>query len=389
MGSFVVFTVLIVNPKTANILLSLLASLASSHLVILDETAPYVYIEDVFEERGYTMTLLYEQFLGSDPGIRVELIDDTKSPYRVRTLDGFEFLVSAEDFRRFYKEAGSATPEVWRPFITDQSNGWVDANKMAELMQTLQPFEKIFQNFSRGRAFVREALAMAAQGADMGDAAVKSLAEKYTRSSIDLAELKRALDKLHQVDSDTKKLLLDESCLSFSIAVGHIGRPIMRPPGEAKAAQTLRATNQPAPSGQPVRGRGGMKNVEMKVEGDLLTVAIDLSKDFGPSKSGKTIIIASTEGNKSVPGKEHKIGLNVYKSLEATSQRGTRTSFKNVETEVDDSMLTMRIDLSKEFGPSKSGKTVIVASTEGNQLIYGRPERVGLNVYRRVDTSEP
>ncbi|MBI5017779.1 MAG: hypothetical protein HZB55_20095 [Deltaproteobacteria bacterium] len=57
-----------------------------------------------------------------------------------------------------------------------------------------------------------------------------------------------------------------------------------------------------------------MKNVEMTVEGSTLIIKVDLTKDFGPSSSGKTIIIASTEGNASVPGREDaKVGLNVYK----------------------------------------------------------------------------
>ncbi|HOG91723.1 MAG TPA: hypothetical protein PLV50_14360 [Smithella sp.] len=57
-----------------------------------------------------------------------------------------------------------------------------------------------------------------------------------------------------------------------------------------------------------------MKNVEMKLEGDILTIKVDVTKEFGPSSSGKTIIIASTEGNISVPEKDDvKIGLNVYK----------------------------------------------------------------------------
>ncbi len=52
----------------------------------------------------------------------------------------------------------------------------------------------------------------------------------------------------------------------------------------------------------------------MKVEGNILTIQVDLKKEFGPSASGKTIIIASTEGNISIPGNdEAKIGLNVYK----------------------------------------------------------------------------
>jgi hypothetical protein len=57
-----------------------------------------------------------------------------------------------------------------------------------------------------------------------------------------------------------------------------------------------------------------MKNVEMKVQDDKLIIEIDLTKDFGPSSSGKSIIIASTEGNQPIPEKEDiKIGLNIYR----------------------------------------------------------------------------
>ena len=56
-----------------------------------------------------------------------------------------------------------------------------------------------------------------------------------------------------------------------------------------------------------------MKNVQMAVTGNILTITVDLTKEFGPSSSGKTIIIASTEGNIAVPEREEKIGLNVYR----------------------------------------------------------------------------
>ena len=56
-----------------------------------------------------------------------------------------------------------------------------------------------------------------------------------------------------------------------------------------------------------------MKNVELTVEGTMLTIKVDLSKEFGPSSSGKTTIIASTEGNVTIPDREEKIGLNIYK----------------------------------------------------------------------------
>ena len=56
-----------------------------------------------------------------------------------------------------------------------------------------------------------------------------------------------------------------------------------------------------------------MKNVEMSVEGTVLTITVDLSKEFGPSSTGKTIIVASTEGNVTIPDRQEKIGLNVYR----------------------------------------------------------------------------
>jgi len=56
-----------------------------------------------------------------------------------------------------------------------------------------------------------------------------------------------------------------------------------------------------------------MKNIEMTIEGDTLTIKVDLSKEFGQSSSGKSIIIATTEGNVPLPDREEKIGLNVYR----------------------------------------------------------------------------
>ncbi|MBF0551028.1 MAG: hypothetical protein HQK60_10875 [Deltaproteobacteria bacterium] len=56
-----------------------------------------------------------------------------------------------------------------------------------------------------------------------------------------------------------------------------------------------------------------MKNVEMTVVDNILTIKVDLTQEFGPSSSGKTIIIASTEGNAVIPEREEKVGLNVFK----------------------------------------------------------------------------
>ncbi len=57
-----------------------------------------------------------------------------------------------------------------------------------------------------------------------------------------------------------------------------------------------------------------MHNVEFEVQGDRLVITVDLSQELGESSSGKSVIIASTGGNVSIPGwEEVKVGLNVYR----------------------------------------------------------------------------
>jgi len=54
----------------------------------------------------------------------------------------------------------------------------------------------------------------------------------------------------------------------------------------------------------------------MKLNGNQLVITVDITKEFGPSKSGKSITIASTEGNVSIPDNEDiKIGLNIYRKI--------------------------------------------------------------------------
>ncbi|MGI5927008.1 MAG: hypothetical protein ACOX8A_07495 [Thermacetogeniaceae bacterium] len=55
-------------------------------------------------------------------------------------------------------------------------------------------------------------------------------------------------------------------------------------------------------------------NCKATVTGDTLHLEIDLARDLGPSKSGKTMMIATTSGNKEIPGTDGAIiGLNIYR----------------------------------------------------------------------------
>ena len=55
-------------------------------------------------------------------------------------------------------------------------------------------------------------------------------------------------------------------------------------------------------------------NIEMFREGDILTIVVDLSKEYGPSSTGKTIVVASSKGNRELPDSPGIfMGLNIYK----------------------------------------------------------------------------
>lgn len=60
---------------------------------------------------------------------------------------------------------------------------------------------------------------------------------------------------------------------------------------------------------------------------------------------------------------------------------------RNVSYTIDDKgILTLRVDLNLDLGPSASGKTRIIGTSEGNQKLEGGNGAVlGLNLYRKPD----
>ena len=58
-----------------------------------------------------------------------------------------------------------------------------------------------------------------------------------------------------------------------------------------------------------------MQNIKMNKTGTKLTIEIDLSVKGEPSGSGKSVVIASTRGNKVIPDTDDPIfiGVNCYK----------------------------------------------------------------------------
>jgi hypothetical protein len=61
-----------------------------------------------------------------------------------------------------------------------------------------------------------------------------------------------------------------------------------------------------------------MQNIVFAVHEGHLLIDVDLSKELYVSQSGKSMMIATTGGNVSVPGcEEVKVGLNVYRPYQA------------------------------------------------------------------------
>jgi len=58
-----------------------------------------------------------------------------------------------------------------------------------------------------------------------------------------------------------------------------------------------------------------MKNVKMSLKGSILTITCDVAAPAEESSSGKSLTVASTEGNVVPDGMsaEWKLGLNLYK----------------------------------------------------------------------------
>ena len=56
-----------------------------------------------------------------------------------------------------------------------------------------------------------------------------------------------------------------------------------------------------------------MRNVMFEVRGDILIINVDLTKNFGPSSTGKTTVVASTGGNKEIASHPGMVfGLNCF-----------------------------------------------------------------------------
>lgn len=66
-----------------------------------------------------------------------------------------------------------------------------------------------------------------------------------------------------------------------------------------------------------------MDNIDLKRNGDILTLEIDISKECGHSKSGRTVIVASSRGNIPLPGLGEygfRLGVTLFKYVDTAEE---------------------------------------------------------------------
>lgn len=63
----------------------------------------------------------------------------------------------------------------------------------------------------------------------------------------------------------------------------------------------------------PLAGDLVGRNVTVELDGNLLTIRCYVTADGVESKSGKSEVVGTTNGNVAVPGTDLKLGLNLYR----------------------------------------------------------------------------
>ncbi len=58
----------------------------------------------------------------------------------------------------------------------------------------------------------------------------------------------------------------------------------------------------------------GTKGIEIAREEGYVYLRFPIAKNYGQSKSGNSYIVATTSGNKSIPGTQTMLGLNAYRA---------------------------------------------------------------------------
>lgn len=138
----------------------------------------------------------------------------------------------------------------------------------------------------------------------------------------------------------------------------------------------------------------GARNISALYEPapSILSLVCDLTKSLGPSASGKTMLLASTGGNKPLGTSNAFLGLNVFckslsqrnlsdKAVEPFAELSVAASFLKWQI-VDKQYLLMQLDFANaKPRPAASEKSMILVTSSGLNKLGDTGITVGLNCY--------
>eukprot|EP01012_Entosiphon_sulcatum_P057179 TRINITY_DN8090_c0_g1_i2.p2 TRINITY_DN8090_c0_g1~~TRINITY_DN8090_c0_g1_i2.p2 ORF type:complete len:204 (+),score=54.49 TRINITY_DN8090_c0_g1_i2:308-919(+) len=139
----------------------------------------------------------------------------------------------------------------------------------------------------------------------------------------------------------------------------------------------------------------GAKNIEYKVMGPQLTIVVDLTQEFGPTGSGKSTVIASSCGEKPICTAGTTLGLNFFRQREqkacapSNGEIKTPACMKGITLRLGGNSLLIDADLGSTCGRSGSGKTALMATTNGNILLPELNATLWVNVYHPRAAAAP
>jgi len=132
-----------------------------------------------------------------------------------------------------------------------------------------------------------------------------------------------------------------------------------------------------------------MDNLEVTMNENELELSFDNTMEFGLSKTGKTIIVATSRGGHRINGTDLNFTFSAYKYPDSKATTNYKSKKKqkdvqNIAISIAVDITTMTIDMSKDFGTSASGKSVIIASSRGNKRLESTNIYYGLNIYKMM-----
>ena len=156
----------------------------------------------------------------------------------------------------------------------------------------------------------------------------------------------------------------------------------------------------PLPTGEEgLDSPAGYKNIVLTLKGTILQLTVDLSKDCGPTSSGKTILLATSSGNRAGVSTGVTVGLNVtarhepkVTDVDLTAPPAPEAAgpapegLQGVEVAVCGDVLTFTVSTAtaQGLGDTKSGKAILLGTSNGPNPVPGTDVTCNLNVFKAL-----